>query len=466
MDEPQHKLRIANNQAVEAEPVPAARVARARGFARLWSAVPVPARQSIGALLGATLGLALVVSFVFGLRTFARVALSMPSPSLVAAVSNEPTPTDTPSPTPTATPTDSPTATPTESPIPNPTPTAAPTQGPTSPDHPNVLARVACLFLGPAGSVSGRLYAACAGNQVVAVDLTSGKIAKTYALTHPTTRVAASTTRLLVKDALWIGWSDGLIQRYDLSTGKVTGQVSGDRLIGDPASGIFIETQDGAVHAMGARTGMPAGAAYGVAFPSVWIGCGSIWKWTAGTLTVTSLGGAAQGSFALPTGFGIASSGSKCWYVTGTSAKGYTLTNLTAGCLGGKTIRLAAVPFDLGATSWMLRSGGMAQVALPSGAVSSTTWKLPGGLGLDQPPVYASGQVWTGSSTELVRLDIPLKAMAGGSLPPTVCPTPAPTPSPTTAPTPTPAAATAPPATPTPTPAATPAVTPAATPTA
>lgn len=430
---------------------------------RSWvGLVPAQARQSLAALLGVALGFALIAGLVVGLRTFAHVALSTPTPSVLAALTEEPTAAESPTETAAATAsaeataTDVPTAAPSPTPTPGPTQPSGPTQGPAGPDHPAVLASVDCMFLGAAGTASGRLYAACADNRVVAINLTTGKVAKTYPVTHPSTRVAASVTRLAVKDVLWIGWSDGLIQRYDLSTGKVTGQVSGDRFLTDGAGNVWIETPDGAVHAVSARSGMPASGS-GTP-PSAWICGGNIWVWNSGTMTVTSTSGAARGSFAIGGGFTILDVGPACWYTAGSARSGYSLTNLTSGCLGSKTVKLASQPFDLGTTTWMLTSGGMVQVALPSGAKSSTVWKLPGGLGLDQPPVYASGQIWTGSSTTLVRLDIPLRAMAGGTLPATVCPTPSPTPVPTPTPAPTEAPTAAPTdaATPTPAPTATP----------
>jgi outer membrane protein assembly factor BamB len=425
--------------------------------------LPLLARQVLAGLGGGAFGLFLVVAFIASLHAVAQSVAPAPSPSVVAMASATPTasPTPTDSPTPTLEPTPSPTPTDTPVPTASPSPTPSPSPGVTAPEHPLVLTRVSCLFLGPAASIGGRLYAACAGNQVLAIDLATGKVARTYQLTRSSSSVLRSPTLLEVKDALWVQWNDALIQRYDLSSGKLTGQVPGNRIVADSSGGIWIETQDGAVHSMTARSAMPPAPSGGGGIPSTYIGCGSIWQVRDGSLYVSSLAtGASQGTFPVASGTSVARIGPACWLVKGSARAGYELTNLSTQCAGSRTMSFSGLPFDLGGTTWMLKGGGMVQLSLATGRTYGSIWQLPGGLSLDQNPVYAGGQVWTGSSTELVRLDIPLKPISGqGSMTPVVCPSPSPTPTPSPTPSPTPTAS------PTPTPAASPTPTPTPSPT-
>lgn len=440
---------------------------------RRWAALPIRLRQSLAGLAGGAFGLLVFVAFVLGLQAVAQTQLATaePSPIAIASPTETATSTATPSPSPTPTPTPTPTPAPTASPTPSPSPSASTSPGVSTPDDPTVLARVSCTFLGPAASTASKLYAACAGNKIVAVDLSTGKVSKTYALTRPSSGLARFPVVVEVKDALWVYWNDALIQRYDLSSGKVTGQVSGNRIVPDPKGGIWIETQDGALHGMTARTGLPPAPSAGSVPPSTWIGCGEIWQVVDGVVHVSDLSdGTIRGTFTYVAGSAILQAGPTCWQAV-SSAGGWRLTNLSSQCVGSLTVRFPSRPFDLGNTTWVLESGGMVQISIAAGTTHGSIWKLPGGVSVDQPPVYASGQVWTGSSTDLVRLDIPLKAISGqGYAPPIVCPTPSPTPTPTPTPSASPSAtpspnstATAPP-TPTPTPTPEPTPTPTAKP--
>ncbi|HEX7491680.1 MAG TPA: hypothetical protein VF337_08270, partial [Candidatus Limnocylindrales bacterium] len=162
----------------------------------------------------------------------------------------------------------------------------------TSPRSPAVLASVGC-GAGPTATANGRLYVACADGKVVAISLATDTVVKTYPIQRPWSPqptcapeagvcVGApppSVDSVVVEGALWVQWSDSDLQRFDLNSGKLTGDASDVNLVGVDSGSVWVQNSPTGVVAVSADGPIPQALS---SMDSTWatttIACGSMWQ--------------------------------------------------------------------------------------------------------------------------------------------------------------------------------------------
>jgi hypothetical protein len=307
-----------------------------------------------------------------------------------------------------------------------------------------VLASVDCVAVGPAATADGRLYVACGlGTEasVIAIDLATDKVVETYPITRPDPPcqqacIPLHATALIVDGGLWIEWSDSEVQRVDLDSGEVTGEVSQARLVGDALGGIWVETASG-LHGVSPDGPMPetGGTKYG-AWSGYEVACGWIWIASApGTYGyVSAFDQFSDGFREVPATAGYGSRvlgiGSTCWLARDAPPYGgeVELTRFNGECLGSQTMTLDALPFELGDTAWIRTNGAVSRLDMTTGSVSGPALPMPSSFGPQSTLVAASGQVWAADGDRFVRLAIVLDPTPGqATMPPFACASPSPT---------------------------------------
>jgi hypothetical protein len=360
-------------------------------------------------------------------------------------------------------------ASPVDSALP-PAPSASENQ--TSYGDPSILASVGCAANRATASAGGRLYVACgfgAAATVVAIDLATDVVARTYEISRPNPPCQGACRplvpeALMVHGGLWIEWSDSVVQRFDLNSGKVTSQVSDIHLVGDIWGSIWVETASD-LTAVSPDGPLPqSNPASEVSWTDIRVACGSIWAVSGSTGAVSFFDTVTHGwRVAVVTGgyvYQVLELGSTCWIVRSSSGGKWQLTRFQGGCLGDQAITVDALPFQLGDNTWIQTQDGLYRIDLTSGVKYGPAWLLPT-RGSYDTVAWASGQVWAANGDQFARLAIPPNpAPNQATMAPLACAIPSPSPSPSPSVTPTASA--------TPSPSVTPAVgaTPAATSTA
>jgi hypothetical protein len=277
---------------------------------------------------------------------------------------------------------------------------------------------------------------------------------------------------IVVDGGLWIEWTDNLIQRFNLATGKKTGEVDNSLLVGDVYGSIWVQNGAG-LTAVSPSGQLPPGAGTPYGGPEYQAACGALWLLGqdgagSGTLSIVdSAGRATPLAGSVSRGASVLDIGSSCWIEQADGRGGTSLTRISHTCVGNAVLDVTsgAYPFALGETYWVTVDGDVSLVPFDPVTLEGygRGWLSPSGSPWGTV-VEASGQVWADDGGKFERLDIPVSPIPGqATWPPVVCaaPSPNPTPTATATPSPTPTAT----ATPSSTPTATPSPTPTATPT-
>jgi len=342
--------------------------------------------------------------------------------------------------------------------------------------------------------------------KVIAIDLASDKVVKTYKLPF-SAKFDADT--LIVDGGLWVGATDveGPPQsdptftyetvRLDLASGSRKTDLKHMELIADLEGTIVATDEDGLPYKINAATGAK----------SLWNStnvqsvvenefasakCGSLWDLSGESDGLVGVDPATGKATTIPLSVDggkvvdILQSGKTCWVEIDTSPSSgdpysdpATLAQLGPTCMGPASRQsFTYSTYEVGGTFWEILAGGISQVDPVAGKVGPTYWVPTSNDGL---VTLADGQFWLATDKSLVRLDIPVDQMAPAPTPVSltcagsgngpVDDEPIPTDSPTQSPSPSPsssASASASPSissTPSPTPTGTPVATATASPT-
>ncbi len=438
---------------------------------REWARLPLRTRQVLAGFGGASASLILVAAIVLAIHPAAAEPIHAGSTTFVAAASTSPGDGATGTSSPASGASASTAGTP-----------SAVSATPSAPQEPAVLSSVDCVYQGYYTVSGNTLYAGCQTG-VEAIDLNTGTVARTYDIASTRVQqrcemachVFGPDAIAVSAGALWVEWSDDVVQRYNLSSGKVTGQVPGAVMASDSKGHVWIGTYGNDPAWVTATGSLPAGSDFGENPSPLWGACGVLWQvMPDNQMWLQIMSGGETRTIAVPDGDTVVKIGAACWLVK--NDNGWHLTRLGTECAGTLAVDYPNLPFDLGGGTWIIENEGMIQIDMGSGTTYGSLWTLPlGGGRFLEPPLYASGQIWADTGTQLERLGIPEDAIsAPPTLPDFECapppspPTPTPTPgwmTPAPADTPTPSPTEAPTPSPTPTPTASPAPTPTPTPT-
>ena len=358
------------------------------------------------------------------------------SPSAIAQLTASPTPVSTASPTPSSSRLASPTPVPTPSPVPTPMPTppqlataSLASVDPNALQTPKVLATVPCaidLTVRPVVS-GGLFYALCGLDTIVAIDLKTDRIARTYSLNLPEPKhcemacVMSGVTAIAVNQGLWVelylptNSSPSSVVRFSLGSNRITRTLPNTTLMGAGFGDIWINDPTYGVSAIYPNGNRDTRFQEAVPPGSLVEACGSIWAWG---LDQDNSAIARQNRYGRTIWQGreagwileIHQAGNECWALVQVPQTDYSDKYCFAR-LGQSGVDSRSPLFDspiitLGETYW-LRSAGLIRQLDP------TTWTLRAGGWLlpDKQNgflIEVGGQVWASSGANLVRLNIPL----------------------------------------------------------
>ncbi|MGZ6266032.1 MAG: hypothetical protein ACXWN4_03905 [Candidatus Limnocylindrales bacterium] len=400
-------------------------------------------RRTRGMLVVAGAG-AIVAMVAAGLAFGPLAGGSAPTPRpswpVAAAISTSPSAT----PSSTVEPSASPSITGGEPSVPEPSPTED-----DSPLTPAVLASVDCSTYnssyGSSAVAGNLLYVSCGFDQkIVAIDLTTDKIVRTYPVPKEIGKCAMACVMpapdtIIVDGGLWIHWNDRYLQRLDLDSGQTTTSAQEAELIGDAFGWIWVQGKTDTAWAVGPQGPLPDSLG---ARTSNWnrfsVACGQLWEEFPGQDGTTVLapvdhesGLATEPHLTVPKTIDwsyVSEFDSACWLV-GSSFADHTgiyhivrLSDFTAGstpCFAPSWLKGDHVPFDLDGTDWVWDGSVIRQIDMVTGKTYGRGWTMPQ---LDAEVLVANGQVWASAGDQLERLDIPLSPIPNQTpLTPIVC---------------------------------------------